>query len=102
MAATSRLSYYTISRSNYRINLGVSRKFYNFISKFLMINDGNAGNAGQINPPATTQISAKEFGSKFKSKRGRYLGRPDVGFLSSNDQRLSSAELLFGGSPFDW
>jgi len=36
-----------------------------------MINDGNAGNGGQINPPATAQISAKEFGAKFKSKRGK-------------------------------
>ena len=38
-----------------------------------MINDGNAANAGQNNGPPMTQISAKEFGAKFSSKRETYL-----------------------------
>jgi hypothetical protein len=36
-----------------------------------MINYGDANNAGQINQAANAQISAKEFGAKFKSKRGK-------------------------------
>ena len=37
-----------------------------------MIIDGNNGNGGQNQPAGNVQISAKEFASKFKSKRGEY------------------------------
>ena len=74
-----------------------------------MINDGNAGNGGQINPPATAQISAKEFGAKFKSKRGKWFAFrvPKVDTLYdkqsvANNQQHSSAELLFDSGPFNW
>ena len=67
-----------------------------------MINDGNAGNAGQINQLGTAQISAKEFGAKFKSKRGKLLDTLDDTLRASNDQRHASAELFFGDGPFAW
>ena len=37
-----------------------------------MINDGNNGNGGPNQQAGIVQISAKEFASKFKSKRGEY------------------------------
>ena len=37
-----------------------------------MINDGNHANGGLNQPAGNVQISAKEFASKFRSKRGEY------------------------------
>ena len=37
-----------------------------------MINNGHDGDGGQNQQQANVQISAKEFATKFKSKRGTY------------------------------
>ena len=67
-----------------------------------MINDGNAGNAGQINDPGIAQISAKEFGAKFKSKRGTYSGALVDRHPTANDRPDASAKLMSGGGHLQW
>jgi len=38
-----------------------------------MIQDGNDGNGNANQQQPNVQVSAKEFASKFKSKRGKYM-----------------------------
>ena len=67
-----------------------------------MINDGNIGDGGQNQQQQLTQISAKEFASKFKSKRGESHCRPSGEVSAVNAQRSLTEEPLLGDGNAEW